>query len=182
MLPAGQAEGREEEKTKVIFRLVKRGARVGAAVAKLAVREVREHLEHRRAQSSSEPVTSSSGRPGADDVAPSMEVISATKTRERLEAGEIVLLDCRELHEREAGFIDGSVHIPMNELPDRVSEIDPGRATVVYCLHGLRSAEVAGWLSAHHELVDVVSMDGGIVAWYSELGQDRIKVLRSEDH
>ncbi len=38
--------------------------------------------------------------------------------------------------------IEGSRLIPLSELPQRVSELDPAAETVVICHHGARSAYV----------------------------------------
>lgn len=164
----------------MLRRLVKRGAKVGVAVAKLAAKEVRERLDQRSGRVAADPDPPQTTPPEA--APPSAPVTTATETRDQLDKGGIVLLDCREIHEWDAGYIDGATHIPMNELPDRVGELDASKRTIVYCLHGMRSAEVAGWLSHVKGFSDVRSMDGGIVAWYSELGQERIRVVRSEDH
>ena len=78
-----------------------------------------------------------------------------------------VLLDCREDEEWAAGHIDGAVHVPMNEIPNRVTH-DPGALTperqiVVVCKMGGRSAHVAGWLNRNG--FDAVNLDGGMLAW-----------------
>ena len=45
----------------------------------------------------------------------------------------LVLLDVRGPGEREMGCIEGSVHIPLGQLRDRVGELDPARPVVTYC-------------------------------------------------
>ena len=45
-------------------------------------------------------------------------------------------LDVREDHEWGAGHIRNAVHIPLQQLPSRVEELDPGRRTVVVCQIG----------------------------------------------
>lgn len=55
--------------------------------------------------------------------------------RSLLDAGEpVVLLDCRLDREVAAARIDGAVHIPMQDLPGRVDEIedDPDAKLVVF--------------------------------------------------
>jgi len=78
-----------------------------------------------------------------------------------------VLLDCREDGEWAAGHIDGAVHIPMNEIPARLSagsnELRPERQIVVVCKVGGRSAHVAGWLNRNG--YDALNLDGGMLAW-----------------
>ena len=98
------------------------------------------------------------------------------------DTGTVLLLDVREPHEVDAGYIDGSLPIPMDELPDRMDELPLGKRTVVYCLHGMRSLEIAAWLKVEHGFEDVGTLDGGIVNWYAVHDQTRIVVNRSEDH
>jgi rhodanese-related sulfurtransferase len=78
------------------------------------------------------------------------------------------LLDCREPYERRAGFIPGSMHIPMREIPHRMAALDPTTDLVVYCAHGHRSYDVAGWLIERGYRAR--SLRGGIVAWQMQGG------------
>ena len=41
----------------------------------------------------------------------------------------------------------GASHIPMGDIPSRLTELDPDRETVVVCHHGVRSAQVAMYLA-----------------------------------
>lgn len=58
--------------------------------------------------------------------------------KEALEKGH-VLLDVRTAQERELGFIEGSVHIPVDDLRKRMGEIDKQKPVLVYCQVGLRA-------------------------------------------
>ncbi len=51
---------------------------------------------------------------------------------------ETIILDVREDIERELGFVEGSVHIPLDELRERASELDKNKNIIVYCAVGLR--------------------------------------------
>ena len=86
--------------------------------------------------------------------------------RERRE--ELVLLDVREAWERHAACIEPSEHIPMNDIPARLPELDPDRHIVVYCHHGMRSLSVAGWLRKQG-FERVQSMAGGIDRWAQQI-------------
>ena len=61
-------------------------------------------------------------------------------------AGKCVLLDVREPWELRIAAIAGALHIPMQDVPDRLAELDPGRDLVVFCHHGNRSRVVARYL------------------------------------
>ena len=75
---------------------------------------------------------------------------------------DLVVLDCREPVEWAHGHIDGAVHIPMYEIPDRLGEVPDGRLLVV-CKVGSRSAQVTGYLLQQGR--DAVNLDGGMLDW-----------------
>jgi len=75
-----------------------------------------------------------------------------------------VLLDVREPWEYEKAHIEGTLLIPMREVPARVAQIDEAKEVVAICHHGGRSMQVAMFLEKQgfkrvHNLV------GGIDAW-----------------
>ena len=76
----------------------------------------------------------------------------------------IVLLDVREPYERELAVIEPSIHIPMQEVPERLAEVPRDRTVVVYCHSGVRSSMVAGYLE-QQGFRSVVNLGGGIDAW-----------------
>lgn len=97
------------------------------------------------------------------------ELISPAELRQRLDAGEdLVLLDVREADEIALCRIDGSLWIPMGELSRRHVELDPERATVCICHHGVRSARVAGALE-HLGFARAFNLSGGIDRWAEEI-------------
>ena len=73
------------------------------------------------------------------------------------------ILDVREPDEWSAGHVEGSLHIPMGQVPDRAQEVPQDRRVVVVCRSGHRSARVTGYL--RQQGCDAVNMDGGLVAW-----------------
>jgi rhodanese-related sulfurtransferase len=85
---------------------------------------------------------------------------------DRRTAGEdMTLLDVREDWEvKLAPVPTQTVHIPMGEISDRVSELDPKKETVVICRSGGRSAQVAQFLE-RQGFRKVFNLSGGILAW-----------------
>ncbi|MEU7244868.1 MBL fold metallo-hydrolase [Streptomyces sparsogenes] len=78
------------------------------------------------------------------------------------ERGErVVVLDVRRDAERAGGFVDGSVHIPVHELPGRIGEVPDG-VVWVHCAGGMRAAIAASLLDAAGR--DVVAVDDGFDA------------------
>ena len=72
-----------------------------------------------------------------------------------------MLLDVRTPDEWADGRIAGSVHIPMDQLTQRLDEVDI--RVVCVCAVGARSARVAEFLNAQGR--EAVNLDGGIYAW-----------------
>jgi rhodanese-related sulfurtransferase len=79
-----------------------------------------------------------------------------------------VLLDVREPMELQVASIEGTVNIPMGEVPLRARELDPEEHIVVICHHGVRSLNVTNWLR-QQGFGRVQSMRGGIDRWSREV-------------
>src|SRR4051812_13520503 len=77
--------------------------------------------------------------------------------------GAIQLVDVREDHEREAGHVGGSRHVPLAELTATAPSIDPERPVVFVCRVGSRSS-MAAWSFARAGY-DAHNLDGGMLAW-----------------
>ncbi len=76
-----------------------------------------------------------------------------------------LVLDVREPRELIVdGVIEGSTHIPMMQIPNRLDELPRDRMIVAQCAHGQRSYDVAAYLMMNG-FKDVASLEGGIVAW-----------------
>jgi rhodanese-related sulfurtransferase len=94
-----------------------------------------------------------------------MNEIEALSLQERLnQPGPPLILDVRNPPELAAeGRIEGSVNIPMNELPARLGEVPEGREIVAVCKAGMRSFNAAAWLRQMGR--SAVSMRGGMDRW-----------------
>ena len=66
------------------------------------------------------------------------------------ESNEHLLVDVRTPEEFASGHIAGAVNIPLQELPDRLSEIPTDKAVVVYCRSGNRSAQASNILTSNN--------------------------------
>ncbi len=75
-----------------------------------------------------------------------------------------VLVDIRASGERAQKKIDGSLHIPLNHLRDRLSEIPSDRRVVVHCAGGYRSA-MAVSIMEQNGMDNMMDMVGGYAAW-----------------
>ncbi|QDT68208.1 putative adenylyltransferase/sulfurtransferase MoeZ [Planctomycetes bacterium MalM25] len=92
----------------------------------------------------------------------------------RLEAGEAIeLIDCREPHEHEIVRLPGARLIPMGTIPAAAEDLATLEGpVVVYCHHGMRSAQTAQWLR-EHGLPAAQSLAGGVDAWAVRIDPNR---------
>lgn len=79
---------------------------------------------------------------------------------------EVRFLDVREQFEFDAGHVPGSVHIPLQSLPVRFTELDPAATWVVTCQIGQRSDLAARFLRARG--IEAHNLDGGLQRWKKE--------------
>ena len=112
--------------------------------------------------------------PGNDNASPPSTLpveISVVETRELIDSGKsMLLLDCREDEEVATCQIEGSLHIPMNEVPSRISEIEDLQTErlVIHCHHGGRSMKVTMWLR-ENGFPHAQNMEGGIDQWSQQV-------------
>jgi adenylyltransferase/sulfurtransferase len=94
--------------------------------------------------------------------------MTVQELKQRRDAGEdIFVLDVREPHEYQIANIGGTL-IPMNQVPQRLAEIDRNREIVVQCRSGARSQRVAEFLAAQG-YANVKNLAGGILAWSDQI-------------
>ena len=93
-----------------------------------------------------------------------MQNLSPEQLKTLLDQGKIRLLDVRQPEELEIARIEGATHIPLNELPARLAELDPQQPIAALCHHGVRS-EMAGRLLERNGFTQVAHLSGGIDAW-----------------
>jgi NADPH-dependent 2,4-dienoyl-CoA reductase/sulfur reductase-like enzyme/rhodanese-related sulfurtransferase len=96
--------------------------------------------------------------------------ITPAALHEKIGAGDdFILVDLRTKWEiRQTGIIPGAVHIPIDELRDRLAELDRQAEIVLYCAVGLRSY-LGTRILAMHGFENVLAMTGGIASWTYEL-------------
>lgn len=80
-------------------------------------------------------------------------------------AGGLHVLDVRTAQEVQGGKLPGAVHIPIQELEERASELPKdGRPYLIYCAAGGRSAAACEFLSTQG-FSGLHNLSGGIGAW-----------------
>jgi rhodanese-related sulfurtransferase len=90
--------------------------------------------------------------------------IQPTELKQRLDAGEnLLLLDVRDENEFEISNIGGRL-IPLSELPQRMNELDAQQEIVTVCKMGPRGARAVQFLRKSG-FTRVSNLTGGLHAW-----------------
>jgi hydroxyacylglutathione hydrolase len=76
----------------------------------------------------------------------------------------LLLLDVRGPRERQGKRIAGSLHVPLNQLLERIEQLPRERKVVVHCAGGYRSS-IAASLLERAGLDGVRELAGGLAAW-----------------
>ncbi len=73
------------------------------------------------------------------------------------------LVDVRQPAEVADGTLPGAANIPLDQLEQRIGELDPSRRVVLLCRSGNRSGAAAAFLVTAG-FTDVVNLTGGMLA------------------
>lgn len=94
--------------------------------------------------------------------------IQPSELRHRIQAGEkLQMIDVREDEEVAQGMIDGAKHIPLGQIPDRLSEIDKSGEIIIICRSGYRSERACEYLQ-QLGYDGCTNMVGGMLEWQQE--------------
>ena len=97
------------------------------------------------------------------------EEMEVTQLNKLLKNGSsLIIIDVREEFELEISKIDGAIHIPMNQVPRRLDELNPDIDYVVMCRTGVRSSQICEFLS-NQNFRSVANLSGGINAWSKQV-------------
>ncbi|MTI49737.1 MAG: pyridine nucleotide-disulfide oxidoreductase [Firmicutes bacterium] len=90
---------------------------------------------------------------------------------ESIDKKNTIILDVREPIERELGHVEGSVNIPVDELRDRLNELDKDKLIIPYCAIGLR-AYIATRILKQNGFKKVKNFSGGYTTYSCVFCQD----------
>lgn len=79
-----------------------------------------------------------------------------------------LLLDVRERWEFEYCNIEGSVLIPMGQLPDKLETLDKSQEIIMICHHGIRSRQM-GYYMEQAGFEHITNLDGGVEQWANDV-------------
>ena len=95
--------------------------------------------------------------------------LDATELQKKLENGSSpIIIDVREDFELEISKIEGSLHIPMNQIPNRINELNPENDYVIMCRTGVRSSQICEFLS-NQNFRSIANLSGGINEWAKKI-------------
>lgn len=99
-----------------------------------------------------------------------MQQMTPLQLKQYLEAADPapLLLDVREPWEFDICAIDGSILIPMGQIPAKIDSLEPDQEIVVICHHGIRSAQVCRYLQ-HQGFDRMINLSGGVDAWAKDI-------------
>lgn len=99
---------------------------------------------------------------------PEFEITAGELAALRAAGKDPVVIDVREPHEREIGFIPDSTLIPVGDVPARMHELNSADEIVLYCRTGVRSARALETLRSAG-FAKLKNLTGGIHAWSDEV-------------
>jgi adenylyltransferase/sulfurtransferase len=101
--------------------------------------------------------------------------ITAVDLKKRLDRGDkLTIVDVREPHEYQINRINGSLLIPLGDIPKRYVELDPNDELVMQCKVGGRSAKAADFLRSKG-YNKVLNLTGGILDWIDKVDPSQPK-------
>lgn len=96
-----------------------------------------------------------------------MEHIFAQDLQNKRESNsDIMILDVRTPGEHAEIRIPDTLHIPLDELPNRYEELPQNKEIYIYCASGNRSQSACDFLEKNG-FVRTYNLDGGIMSWHS---------------
>lgn len=106
----------------------------------------------------------------ANDTKGDYQDISKNQVKTMVENGEAIVLDVRNINEiQKTGIIRGAINIPIEELPNRLNELNKEQTYITFCAVGGRSKKAASILSGAG-FKKIYNAKEGMNTWtYSEL-------------
>lgn len=102
-----------------------------------------------------------------DGLVESYDEMDVHALKDKLQDDDYIVIDVRNQSEVDTGKIDGTSHIMLGTLQDRIEELPKDQKYAVHCQSGMRSAIAASILQANG-YKDVTNVKGGYAAWLRE--------------
>lgn len=80
---------------------------------------------------------------------------------------DYILIDVREADELAIAALDDYIHIPMNQIPNKLDLFSPDKQYAILCRSGGRSGKVTQFLQSKG--IDAYNVEGGILAYKEKI-------------
>ncbi|WP_113928553.1 rhodanese-like domain-containing protein [Bacillus sp. P14.5] len=92
------------------------------------------------------------------------EELTNEKAKQMIDAGEVEVIDVRSEEEYSQGHLQHSLLIPLDDLQNRLDELDKNQPYLVVCRTGNRSSQTAEILKSNG-FTSVYNLKSGLSAW-----------------
>ena len=94
--------------------------------------------------------------------------ITTNELQEKLEQNETLnIIDVREDEEVAQGMIPTAKHIPLQQIPEAIKDLDENQEYIMVCRSGGRSMNAALFMNQHG--YKAINMSGGMLDWNGEV-------------
>ncbi|WP_287130896.1 molybdopterin-synthase adenylyltransferase MoeB [Candidatus Cyanaurora vandensis] len=112
------------------------------------------------------------GIPAQPEAPPTLQEGTVQELQQRLQQGNIVLIDVRNPHEYEIAHIPGSTLVPLGDIEqglgiEKVRELAQNGEVWVHCKSGMRSSKALQLLA--EKGIQGTNVKGGILAWSDQI-------------
>ncbi len=100
-----------------------------------------------------------------------MRLMTATEVNDLISNSDsLVKIDVREKVELAHGIMEGSIHMPMQEIPDQINTLEQHKndTILIICRSGMRSHQV-GQFMEQMGFTDIINLSGGMNAWAKDV-------------
>lgn len=94
--------------------------------------------------------------------------VSVDEAKQLLDENKVVVLDVRTPEEFQEGHIPNATLLPLQELENRLDELDKDESYLIVCRSGNRSAQASEILS-NHGFANIYNMTGGMGSWTDDI-------------
>jgi rhodanese-related sulfurtransferase len=96
--------------------------------------------------------------------------VSSEEAKELIDNKEVVVLDVRTPDEYQEGHIPNAILLPLQELENKLNDLDKEEPYLVVCRSGNRSAQASEILTSN-DFTNIYNMTGGMNSWAYEMAK-----------
>jgi rhodanese-related sulfurtransferase len=96
--------------------------------------------------------------------------ISSDEAKKLIDNKEVVVLDVRTPEEYQDGHIPNALLVPLQELENKLNDLDKNEPYLVVCRSGSRSTKASEILTSN-SFTNIYNMTGGMNSWVYEIAK-----------